>query len=86
MIKFKDVISAVGQRVLTKLNERGAVGMLIKPEYLANRENDIQGTVRGYVPGHGGDVWWVEHDGTKKVAAYCTDEMFDLVESGTSPN
>ena len=87
MIEFKDVVSAVGTKVKTELNKkRGTKGMLIRQDYLDNRKDKITGTVRGYVAGHGGDVWWVEHDEDKKVAAYCTDEMTELKAENVSQN
>jgi hypothetical protein len=39
------------------------VGMLIKEDILARRTPGVRGQVCGYVPGHGGDVYWVRHDG-----------------------
>ena len=32
-----------------------------------------EGTVIGWVPGHGGDVWWVQHDDGSVGAYYYTD-------------
>lgn len=56
----------------TKLED--TTGMLIQPKYLAARRSGKRGTVKGFVAGHGGDVWWVEHeDGT--VGAYCFTEF-----------
>jgi hypothetical protein len=34
----------------------------------------VEGTVTGYVPGHGGDAWWVQHD-DGSVAAYWYPEL-----------
>ena len=63
----------VGLKVkITKL--RSTSGMMIHPKRLAVRKAGAKGTVLGYVPGHGGDVWWIEHvDG--QVGAYCYDEF-----------
>jgi len=48
--------------------------MFITQKYLENRRAEAIGTINSYVPGHGGDVWWVIHDdGT--TAAYCVTEM-----------
>jgi len=49
-------------------------GMLISAKNLSLRRPSAQGTVLGHVPGHGGDVWWVEHE-KDVVAAYCFDEF-----------
>lgn len=52
-------------------------GMLIKQQYLDARKPGIAGTIKGWVAGHGGDVYWVEHeDGS--VAAYGWSE-FEVV-------
>ena len=49
-------------------------GFLIHANNMANRKVGAVGTVTSYVPGHGGDVWFVEHDGGL-VGAYCYDEL-----------
>jgi len=51
----------------------GTQGMMIKPEILARRKIGKQGVVKSYVPGHGGDVWFVKQD--NGVAAYCFTEI-----------
>jgi len=62
-----------GMRVkVTKLESTR--GMMIAAQYLAARKKGATGTVQGYVPGHGGDVWWVRHD-DGSVAAYCYTEL-----------
>ncbi|HBI25646.1 MAG: hypothetical protein UT41_C0001G0234 [Candidatus Wolfebacteria bacterium GW2011_GWC2_39_22] len=49
-------------------------GMLVKHEYLAARKAGATGIVMGFVPGHGGDVWWIKHeDGS--IGAYCFNEF-----------
>lgn len=62
----------------TEVNRPGATrGMLIKQPYLDARLALAEGTVHNWVPGHGGDVWWVEHtDGS--IAAYCFNEFDPL--------
>lgn len=49
-------------------------GMLIKQIYLDARKVGIEGTYKGWVPGHGGDVWWIVH-ADQSVAAYMTTEL-----------
>lgn len=53
-------------------------GMLIRQEYLDARRPSMGGTIRGWVPGHGGDVYWVQNDDGGK-AAYGFWE-FELAE------
>lgn len=31
-----------------------------------------------YVAGHGGDVWFVKHDGTDEVGAYALSELDEI--------
>ena len=53
-------------------------GILVVKHHLDCRKVGVTGTVAGYVGGHGGDVWWVEHDGDeqpKVVGAYCYNEF-----------
>lgn len=62
-------------RTTEAVNKPGATrGMMISPKHLDVREAGVRGTVMGYVPGHGGDVWWVQHE-NGVVAAYCFDEF-----------
>ncbi len=46
----------------------------VKPKYLDARRPNAIGEVHSFIPGHGGDVWWVVH-GEDDVAAYCFDEF-----------
>lgn len=63
----------IGLRVkVTKLGD--TMGMLIKREHLDVRAVGVKGTVTGYVPGHGGDLWWVRHD-DGHIGAYVFDEF-----------
>lgn len=63
----------IGLRVkVTTLGD--AKGMFVKKEHLDVRTIGVKGTVVGYVPGHGGDVWWVKHD-DGNVGAYVFDEF-----------
>src|SRR5579863_6834621 len=67
-----------GLRIVTNdsVNKRGATtGMLIAERHLKVRAVGIHGTVVNVVPGHGGDVWFVEHDDSKDVGAYNFAEM-----------
>jgi len=49
-------------------------GMLINCKHLDVRRPNATGRYIGWVPGHGGDVWWVEHD-DGIVAAYSYNEI-----------
>lgn len=62
-----------GLKVITKRAPDGERGLLVTERHLFARR-DAPGVVKGYVPGHGGDVWWVEHD-DGAIGAYCFTEM-----------
>ena len=51
-------------------------GMMINPKYLETRAVGKTGRLIGYVPGLGGDVWWVRHDGNpEEFGAYSYTEL-----------
>ncbi|NQT50150.1 hypothetical protein HQ571_05635 [Candidatus Kuenenbacteria bacterium] len=52
-----------------------ARGMLVHGRHLSVREVGVTGTIQGHVPGHAGDVLWVEHDNSDDVGAYCSTEI-----------
>jgi hypothetical protein len=63
-----------GLSVKTSFNLGSTRGMLIAQKHLDARKPNAEGVIKGWVPGHGGDVWWVEHkDGS--VGAYSFDEF-----------
>ena len=65
-----------GMRVKTNPQLGETTGMLVVQKHLDACQPNKEGVLGGYVPGHGGDVWWVRHDdGTTGV--YVFDE-FDL--------
>ena len=53
--------------------DNGTSGMFIKDEHLAIRQVGKTGRVLSYVPGHGGDVWFIQQD--NGIAAYCFNEL-----------
>jgi hypothetical protein len=55
-------------------------GMIVPVTNLNNRKPGMLGRITGYVPGHGGDVWWVEHDEDHLIAPYSVMEMSELAE------
>lgn len=66
-----------GMRVrVTKLED--TKGLMISPKNTSVRRVGAIGTIRGYVPGHGGDVWWVKHDDADEVGAYVFTEFEPL--------
>lgn len=53
-----------GLKVSIKCEPSNTGGMLIADWLLKNRKETAVGTIWDYVPGHGGDVWYVVHEGT----------------------
>ncbi len=53
-------------------------GIIVTPEHFDVRRQGASGTVRGYVAGHGGDVWWVHHDESSEIGAYGIDEIAQI--------
>jgi hypothetical protein len=51
-------------------------GFLVKQKHIDARKAGIEGIYHGYVPGAGGDVWWVLHP-DQTIGAYLSTEVFD---------
>ena len=65
----------LGMRVKVTGPLASTAGMMIKKPFLDARRVGAFGHIRGYVPGHGGDVWWVEHEDDGYVGAYLFTEI-----------
>jgi hypothetical protein len=64
---------AVGMRVkVTQLNTTD--GLCVADKHISVRRIGVTGIVRGHVPGHGGDVWWITHD-DGQIGAYSLTEF-----------
>ena len=57
----------------------------IKQEILDRRTPGIMGQVCGIVGGHGGDVYWVRHDGTEDTGSAYGWWEFELVQGDPKP-
>lgn len=64
-----------GTKIVTHAALDTTQGMLINPKHLTCRKGNQKGTIQGWVPGHGGDVYWVQHEGSNEVGAYCFTEF-----------
>lgn len=75
--KRDKVLPTAGMRVRVRTNpDECTGGWFVNEKYLNARRSLAFGVYRGFVPGCGGDVWWIEHnDGS--IAAYSADEVFD---------
>ena len=61
-----------GTPVITK-KLQSTTGIIANAEYLNNRRADMPGTIWGWLPGHGGDVWVIQHEHGD--AVYFTEEF-----------
>jgi hypothetical protein len=52
-----------GTRVVTSAHLESTRGLLVVTHRLEMRRPNVRGTIAGWVAGHGGDVYWVRHDG-----------------------
>lgn len=64
-----------GLRVRTNATLEPTTGMMVGLENLRQRRPDAEGEIRGPVPGHGGDVYWVQHGIEPMLAPYCFTEF-----------
>ena len=56
------------------------IGYNVAKAHIANRGLHARGTILGYIPGHGGEVFAVEHD-AGPIAVYHHSE-FERIEGG----
>jgi len=76
-LPFKELANPKSGMRVRVVQVLGTSGMLIAQRYLDARTAGVTGTLHGYVPGHGGDVWWMKHDdGTE--SAYSTRELEEI--------
>jgi hypothetical protein len=68
-------ILANGTKIVTNAKLDPTTGFLIAPKHLALRKPATSGEIYGVVGGHGGDVYWVRHEGDEYLAAYCYSEF-----------
>jgi hypothetical protein len=67
-----------GTKVRTNETLDATDGMLVNPLRLNARKPNAEGLVCGVVGGHGGDVYWIGHEGSDILAPYCWSE-FEVV-------
>ena len=73
-MKQPSKLPEIGTKLITHKKLDSENGLMIHPLHIANRKRNAPCTYIGYVPGHGGDVWWCKHeDGS--VAAYSFMEV-----------
>lgn len=78
-MKQPETILPHGTKVRTHDVLGPTAGMMVGPVNMSMRRPAAMGTVHGIVGGHGGDVYWIRHEGDAPAAPYCFDE-FELVK------
>jgi len=78
---MSNTLPFIGTRVRTRSTIKPVeelAGMCVLLGYKLARRTDTEGIYRGIVPGHGGDVWYVEHKnvhGAVQMAVYVPTEL-----------
>jgi hypothetical protein len=79
-LRKNNVLPTAGEKVKIKkkiMSKEDCTSFFVKDKHLDCRRPNEVGTYRGWVPGAGGDVWWIIHeDGT--VGAYQYTELTDV--------
>lgn len=68
-----------GTKFRTKAKLGDTAGMLVAQEYLDKRRPNAVGEYMAHVAGHGGDVWWIIHEGGA-AAPYVYTELEPVAE------
>lgn len=79
-MKQPEYILKPGTRIHTHPVLKSTDGMFVVQRHLDARAANTPGTIRGVVPGHGGDVYYVAHH-ADNVAVYCFTEFELIVEA-----
>jgi len=74
-MKPEDIKPAL--KVVTAPGLNSVKGMLVPESYLKQRKTNQVARVYGPVPGHGGDVWWLVHEGA---ATYKTEQGLEMLD------
>lgn len=69
-VQQPDYILKDGTKVITHEKLDDTRGLTIKAKHLEVRKPHQKGVICGVVGGHGGDVYWVQHEGSEEVGAY----------------
>jgi hypothetical protein len=65
-----------GARVKTRTSLDSSIGMIVPPQCLSMRRVSAEGIIRGVVGGHGGDLYYVEHEAHDlHYVVYCFTEF-----------
>jgi hypothetical protein len=72
-------ILASGTRVVTHAELEPTTGMNVPQPNIGARRRSTTGKILAAVVGHGGDVYWIWHEGAELMAPYCFTE-FELEE------
>lgn len=75
-MKEPEYILPAGTRIVThpELDPRMPGAMMVSGRFIDARRPSTKAELRGFVPGHGGDVYWALHDDGGQ-AVYCFSEF-----------
>ena len=79
-MKIKNLDELIGKIVVVTA-DYGTGGYMIAQRHLDCRRLGAVGEVTGWVPGHGGDVVWVQHP-DETVGAYCHVTELEFFSEG----
>lgn len=74
-MKQPGYILSNGTRVRTNDVLESGRGIFVRYACMVERVPGEEGIIVGVVPGHGGDVYWVHHEGANNDAPYCFTEF-----------
>lgn len=74
-------IDLSGKKVITPMMLGSTEGFIVHQKHLNSRKPNAKGTIRHYLPGHGGDVWIVDHEDGGDAAVYALTELAERPDS-----
>ena len=78
-MKEPEYVLKNGTRVKTHAELDSSIGMIVPSQCVQMRRGSTEGIVRGVAGGHGGDLYYVEHEADDlHYAVYCFTE-FEVV-------
>ena len=51
-----------GTKIVTDKRLGSTSGIFVRPQYIEARRPSAKGVIKNWVAGHGGDIYWVEHE------------------------
>jgi len=74
-MKQPEVVLPAGTRIVTHEVLESTTGMIVHPKHIKARRPNMHEVIGGWVPGHGGDVYWCQTREDGECAVYCFTEF-----------